>query len=178
MNLARARGSASNVGRVAALPGERMGLTGWPLLWVFVLLAMLAPAGCLVLWNRVRGHAAAPARLLMIGLCQVLAVVLGGVAMNDYYEFYASWNDLFGGPAQGDGNSAIAQLGPGAGGTGTVSFTRDPALDPAAYSATVTGERSGITSRILVWTPPGYDAPANAHQTYPVVELLPGYPGS
>jgi pimeloyl-ACP methyl ester carboxylesterase len=26
--------------------------------------------------------------------------------------------------------------------------------------------------------PPGYDAPTSAHQTYPVVELLPGYPGS
>ncbi len=159
-----------------------MGLTGWPLLVAAVLLAAGAPVGCLALWSRARGRLAAPARLLMIATCQALAVLVGGVAVNDYYEFYASWSDLIGG-AKNAGNAPIEPVGSdpvggsGLGGSG-VRFRPEPALDPDAYSATVTGVHSGLRSRILVWVPPGYRSSANAHVTYPVIELLPGYPGS
>lgn len=154
-----------------------MGLTGWPLLVAAVLFAAGAPVGCLALWNRARGRLAVPARLLMIVSCQALALLVGGVAVNDYYEFYASWSDLVGG-GKNAGNAPIEQVGPETGGATDPGFRPEPKLAPGAYSATVTGARSGLRSRILVWVPPGYGSAANAHETYPVVELLPGYPGS
>lgn len=154
-----------------------MGLTGWPLLVAAVLLSAGAPVACLLLWNRARGRLAVPARLLMIVSCQALALVVGGVAVNDYYEFYASWGDLVGGGANA-GDAPIEPVGPDPSNGLGVRFHPEPKLDPGAYSATVTGERSGVRSRIIVWLPPGYRSPANGHQTYPVIELLPGYPGS
>lgn len=153
-----------------------MGLMGWPLLVVAVLLAIGGPVACLYLWNRVKGRLAVVVRLFMIVMCQTFALLVGGVSVNHYFEFYASWSDLFGGGQGGD--TPIEALGPGAIGSGAVRFQRTPKLDPDVYMATVNGERSRIRSRILVWVPPGYNSPANAHQTYPVVELLPGYPGT
>jgi enterochelin esterase-like enzyme len=153
-----------------------MGLMGWPLLVAAVLLAIAGPVACLYLWNRVKGRLAVAARLFMIVMCQVFALLVGGVSVNHYFEFYASWSDLFGG-GKGAG-TPIEEVGPGTVGNGQVRFVRTPKLDPYLYTAMVTGEHSGIRSRILVWVPPGYDSPANAHQTYPVVELLPGYPGT
>lgn len=146
-----------------------MGLLGWPLITITVVLAVAAPVACLMLWGRVRGRPAAAVRFGMIITCQALALLVGGVSVNRYYEFYASWSDLFG---TGRANGPIVQVGtPVAGG---VRFERAPGLDSGAYTADVVGERSRIRSRILVWLPPGY----NAHQAYPVIELLPGYPGS
>jgi enterochelin esterase-like enzyme len=153
-----------------------MGLTGRPLLVAVVLFAVAAPVACLLLWNRVKGRLGVPVRLFMIVMCQALALLLGGVGVNDYYEFYASWSDLFGGG--GGGNTPIEAIGPSAIGGAGVRFRHDTKADPDAYTAMITGEHSLIRSRIVVWVPPGYNAPENAHQMYPVVELLPGYPGS
>jgi enterochelin esterase-like enzyme len=153
-----------------------MGLTGVPLLVLTVLVALGAPVACLVLWNRTRGRVAVAVRLLMIVTCQASALLVGGIGLNDHYEFYASWSDLVGG---GTGGSAqIAAIGGAGARLARPDFRREGSLGPGTYSATVTGGRSGVRSRIIVWVPPGYDTPANAHRTYPVVELLPGYPGS
>jgi enterochelin esterase-like enzyme len=151
-----------------------MGLTGLPLLVLAVILALGAPAACLVLWNRARGRAAVAARLGLLVACQATTLLVGGVTLNDYYDFYASWSDLVGGGA--GAATAIEAVGPD--GIAPARFRPEPSLGDGVYSATVTGGRSRVRSRILVWVPPGYDAPMNAHQTYPVVELLPGYPGS
>jgi enterochelin esterase-like enzyme len=153
-----------------------MGLTGLPLLVPAVLLALGAPAACLVLWNRVRGGVAVAVRLLLIVACQATALLVGGVGLNDHYEFYASWQDLVGGGTGGP--AAIEAIGGAGAGLARPHFRREGSLGPGTYSATVTGARSGVQSRIIVWVPPGYDAPMNAHRTYPVVELLPGCPGS
>ncbi|GAA4604569.1 alpha/beta hydrolase-fold protein [Actinoallomurus liliacearum] len=153
-----------------------MGLMGWPLLIAVVLLAIGGPVACLYVWNRVKGRLAVTVRLFMIVMCQVFALFVGGVSLNHYFEFYASWSDLFGG-GKGEG-TPIEQVGAGGVGGGPARFERTPKLDPDVYTATITGEHSGVRSRILVWVPPGYGSPANAHQTYPVVELLPGYPGT
>ena len=40
------------------------------------------------------------------------------------------------------------------------------------------GRASGITARVVVWLPPEYAQPAYANQTFPVVQLLGGYPGN
>ena len=40
------------------------------------------------------------------------------------------------------------------------------------------GRVSGVNAEVYVWLPPQYDQPAYRHHKFPVVELLPGYPGS
>ena len=40
------------------------------------------------------------------------------------------------------------------------------------------GQASGVTARVVVWLPPEYGLPAYAHQTFPVVQLLGGYPAN
>ena len=40
------------------------------------------------------------------------------------------------------------------------------------------GQASGVTARIVVWLPPEYSQPAYAQQTFPVVQLLGGYPAN
>jgi len=40
------------------------------------------------------------------------------------------------------------------------------------------GRASGITARVVVWLPPEYGLPAYAHQTFPIVQLLGGYPAN
>ncbi|MEU0222521.1 alpha/beta hydrolase-fold protein, partial [Streptomyces sp. NPDC006265] len=40
------------------------------------------------------------------------------------------------------------------------------------------GRVSGVNAEVYVWLPPQYGEPAYRHHTFPVVELLPGYPGS
>jgi enterochelin esterase-like enzyme len=153
-----------------------MGLTGLPLLVLTGILALGAPVACLALWNRTRGRVAFAVRLLLIVTCQATALLVGGVGINDHYEFYASWNDLVGGGT--GGTAEIAAVGGTGAGLARPDFQREASLGAGTYTAVVTGARSGVQSRILVWVPPGYDSPANAHRTYPVVELLPGYPGS
>jgi len=153
-----------------------MGLTGLPLLALTVFLAAGAPVACLALWSRARGRTAVAVRLLMIVTCQATALLVGGIGLNDHYEFYASWHDLVGGGT--GGSTAIEAVGGSGAALPRAHFRREGSLGAGVYSATVTGRHSGVRSRILVWVPPGYDARPNAHRTYPVVELLPGYPGS
>jgi enterochelin esterase-like enzyme len=40
------------------------------------------------------------------------------------------------------------------------------------------GRVSGVNAEVYVWLPPQYDEPAYRTRKFPVVELLPGYPGS
>ncbi len=40
------------------------------------------------------------------------------------------------------------------------------------------GQVSGVNAEVYVWLPPQYKEPAYRHHKFPVVELLPGYPGS
>jgi len=45
-------------------------------------------------------------------------------------------------------------------------------------TTTITGPRSGVTARIIVWAPPEYYLPSNAGRKFPVVQLVGGFPGS
>jgi enterochelin esterase-like enzyme len=40
------------------------------------------------------------------------------------------------------------------------------------------GKASGVTARVVVWLPPEYALPSYAHRTFPVVQLLGGYPAN
>jgi pimeloyl-ACP methyl ester carboxylesterase len=80
----------------------------------------------------------------------------------------------------------------GADGTGGIALKRLPKVRQtfrpdtgpgmrAAGGVRVTqlkGRVSGVNAEVYVWLPPQYGEPAYRHHRFPVVELLPGYPGS
>jgi enterochelin esterase-like enzyme len=162
-----------------------MGLLDGSLLTLSVLLAMAAPAACMVLWNRLGGPRAVQfgGRLGLIAVCQVTVLLLAGLLVNRSFQLYASWDDLFG----RSGSGGDVQPAPGAGpreggrlsphGVGTkINFGY--VRDNQTYSATFLGHASGIRALVRVWLPPEYTHSAYANARFPVIELFPGFPGT
>lgn len=180
-----------------------MSPTGWPMMVTAILLAVAAPIGTYLLWNRIRGPrlVRAAARLSMIGVSQMMAVLLCAVVVNNYYELYASWDDLLGqtgspgviihqnsaasgtpiaggdladGRAQGGRGQVVPRVRP----VGPAQAFKKYGSD--ALVTSFTGPKSGLggANDVMVWTPPQYDDPAYANTDFPVVLLFPGYPGT
>ncbi|SER14493.1 alpha/beta hydrolase [Microlunatus flavus] len=141
-----------------------MGLTSHSLLVLSIVLACLAPVGLALLWrSRPHGRVLGTAtRLVAVLLCQVLAVFSLFFYVNDQYSFYSSWADLFGrsAPAPGIRTAGLVRNGQGT-------------IKTLAVAGGPTNEGS---HQVLVWLPPGYDAPQNAQRRYPVLMFLPGQP--
>ncbi|MEV5711467.1 alpha/beta fold hydrolase [Actinoallomurus sp. NPDC052274] len=155
-----------------------MSLLGWPLLVLSILLALAAPVGCVLLWGRARRTTAVPIRVALILVCQVTAILLAGVGLNDHFQFFASWNDLLG---QNGADAPIQQQngGPQPLARGLSKRLRNdfrPDRSDRAFSADLVGAKSGIRSKIWVWLPPQYQR--HPQQRFPVVELFPGFPGT
>ena len=163
-----------------------MSLTGTSFLYTLIALAVVALALPLVLWSRMRGPRAlrAAARVLMLLFAQGTAVALVFVLVNNQNNLYDNWADLLG---TGDHVQRAADLGTD--GTGGIALKRLPRVRQqftAAPGAGLRGVRvtqlkgrvSGVNAEVYVWLPPQYDQPAYRHHKFPVVELLPGYPGS
>lgn len=166
-----------------------MSLTGTPFLCTLVVLSVAALVLPLVLWSRIRGPRVlrAAARALMLLFAQGTAVALVFTLVNNANSLYDNWADLLG---TGDHVRQAANLG--ADGTGGIALQRlptvrqafEPAAGPgmgAAGGVRVTqlrGRVSGVNAEVYVWLPPQYGEPAYRHRRFPVVELLPGYPGS
>ncbi len=139
---------------------------------LLVLLAILAgglPLLALTTWNRVPGPAAVRVvgRLGLVLTSQLCAVALLGVYVNDQYAFYVNWNDLLGTPAS---NAVITPYVPS-------TAPRSSGHQGQALKLVVHGSGSGLTEPVTIYLPPGYNDPANAHRTYPVVEFLAGWHG-
>ncbi|MET7986705.1 alpha/beta hydrolase-fold protein [Streptomyces sp. NPDC005281] len=165
-----------------------MSLTGTTFLltsFVVCAFALLLP---LVLWSRVPGPAPvrAATRLLMLLFAQGTAISLVFVLVNNANNLYDNWADLL-----GTGNHVQQAADLGVDGTGGISLktlprmrqTFEPAQGPRMGSAGVfvtdlKGRVSGVNAEVYVWLPPQYNEPAYRHRRFPVVELLPGYPGS
>ncbi|QTE01039.1 alpha/beta hydrolase [Streptomyces cyanogenus] len=166
-----------------------MSLTGTPFLYLTVVLSVVALVLPLVLWSRMRGPRPlrAAARVLMLLFAQGTAVTLVFVLVNNQNNLYDNWADLLG---TGDHVQQAADLGRD--GTGGISVKRLPKVRQtftaahgpgmnAAGGVRVTqlkGRVSGVNAEVYVWLPPQYGEPAYRHTRFPVVELLPGYPGS
>ncbi|MBN0046110.1 esterase [Streptomyces actuosus] len=166
-----------------------MSLTGTPFLATLITLAVVALALPLGLWSRLRGPRLlrAAARVVMLLFAQGTAVALVFVLVNNDNNLYDNWGDLLG---TGEHVRRAADLG--ANGTGGVVVEQlpsvrqrfEPASGPGMRSAggvrvtQLRGRVSGVDAEVYVWLPPQYDDPAYRHHRFPVVELLPGYPGS
>ncbi|MGK4581441.1 alpha/beta hydrolase [Kitasatospora sp. HPMI-4] len=165
-----------------------MKLTGTPFLILSTLLVPLSIVLLMALWGRVGGPKAvrAAGRLGLVLFAQVTAVVMVFVLVNNANQLYATWGDLLG----SDSHVRAVPPPPPADGPATATspghqkviqqFTAvdDPAVPKDVKETQLKGQLSGVDGEVLVWTPPQYDDPAYQGKTFPVVELLAGFPGS
>jgi pimeloyl-ACP methyl ester carboxylesterase len=153
-----------------------MALVGVPTALAAVLLVVLVSAATVLCWNRLPGTVRWPGRIALLGAGQFCAVLLTAVLVNDNFVFYQSWSELLGQhPRQ---SRPAAQPG-----------SLDAGLRPLLYrdflagrgtmtTVPITGVRSGIPAHpALVYLPAQYGDPAFADRSFPVVELLSGFPG-
>ncbi|MFE3604644.1 alpha/beta hydrolase [Streptomyces goshikiensis] len=162
-----------------------MSLTGTPLFATVIALAVVAVVLPLALWARVRGPAVVrvATRALMLLFAQATAIALVFVGINNDQNFYTSWADLF-----GTGKYVTAAHDLGADGLGgkkveaepkvLQEFTAVDGLGGRVRKTELDGKISGVKGDVMVWLPPQYDDPAWKDRTFPVVELIPGIPGT
>ncbi|MFF4831646.1 alpha/beta hydrolase [Streptomyces sp. NPDC001315] len=166
-----------------------MSLTGTAFLTTLIVLSVVAVALPLLLWSRMRGPRVVrlAVRMVMLLFAQVTAVALVFTLVNNANNLYDNWADLLG---TGSHVQQAADLG--SDGTGGIALERLPRVGQrftradgrgmqAAGGVRVTqlkGRVSGVDAEVYVWLPPQYDEPAYRHHRFPVVEVLPGYPGS
>ncbi|WP_030611185.1 alpha/beta hydrolase [Streptomyces fulvoviolaceus] len=159
-----------------------MSLTGTSFLYTLIALAVVALTLPLMLWSRLHGPriVRTAARVLMLLFAQGTAVALVFVLVNNQNNLYDNWADLLG---TGDHVQQAANLG--ADGTGGIALKRLPRvrqqftpLSDGVRETQLKGRVSGVNAEVYVWLPPQYGKPAYRHHRFPVVELLPGYPGS
>ncbi|MFD8024492.1 alpha/beta hydrolase [Streptomyces lavendulae] len=165
-----------------------MSLTGTPLFATVVALTVIAVVLPLAVWSKVRGPAVArlAVRGTMVLFAQTTAVALVFVAINRDMNFYASWGDLFG---TGKYVTAAPDLGAdGLGGKKAEEVKAEPkvrqkfepveGLGGRVQKTELDGRISGVKGDVMVWLPPQYDEPAYKDKKFPVVELIPGIPGT
>ncbi|MFJ3308146.1 alpha/beta hydrolase [Streptomyces sp. NPDC086549] len=166
-----------------------MSLTGTPFLYTTIALSVVALILPLVLWSRTRGPRVlrVAARVLMLLFAQGTAVTLVFVLVNNENNLYDNWADLL-----GTGNHVQQAADLGRDGTGGIALKKLPRVKqtfkeadgPGMHSAggvrvtQLKGRVSGVNAEVYVWLPPQYNEPAYRHKRFPVVEVLPGYPGS
>jgi enterochelin esterase-like enzyme len=155
-----------------------MGLTGPGTLVLAALVALAVPAAAVAGWHRLGqpGPAGVLTRIGVLAGCQLTTLALVGVLVNDTFAFYSSWTDLLGvGPRAGQPASAPGSL--------DRSLSAVLARDAQAGVGTmvplpIRGTRSGVRAGpAAVYLPPQYGDPSYANRSFPVVELLSGFPG-
>ncbi|MGW1072973.1 alpha/beta hydrolase [Streptomyces sp. NPDC002537] len=164
-----------------------MSLTGTPFLLTTIVLVAVALALPMTLWGRIGGPRLVRhvARFFMLLFAQATAITLVFVIVNNANGLFDTWADLLG---TGNHVSAAADLGPD--GTGGKSVKDEPKvlqkfqpvsdkrMGPGVQQTQLKGRISGVEGEVYVWLPPQYEDPAYRDKTFPVVEVLPGFPGS
>lgn len=182
-------GSCGAVAAARALSesGEDMGLTSGFFLDAVIAAVIALPLVTVLLWGRLRGPRVIRQvqRLVLIALCQGVAVLLAALMINNSYQLYTSWSDLFG----HNGPSGQIQAAKPVSLTSAQARSVDRPLPnaglfhpdsqmPGEVHAVITGAQSKVTGDVVVWLPPQYHERQYAHTDFPVIQLLSGYPGS
>jgi len=166
-----------------------MELTGTPFLALVVGITVGAfVAGAAWLPRTGRSPRGFVARLVMQFGVSVLSLLLVGVVLNNQNGWYANWGDLIGSSSpkvqQDQGGTSAAKAleakpaGPGLQASAAASLPPLPAPGQRVQTFQFTGAHSGLSGRVVVSLPAGYQDPANAARTYPVIEAFHGFPGS
>jgi enterochelin esterase-like enzyme len=148
-----------------------MSLTGTAFFYVLIAATVLAMLATLFVWGAVRGPRPVRwlIRIVMIAICQLTAIAVVAVWINNSYGLYTDWNDLLG---RDNGTQTAAMPGPP---PGRAMFTRS---GNGLLETYVHGDHSKLSGQVLVWTPPQYDEPQYRDKHFPVIMLLHGVPGS
>ncbi|AZS73664.1 esterase [Streptomyces lydicus] len=164
-----------------------MSLTGTPFFLTSLTLLIVAVVLPFALWGRIAGPPLVRGlgRLLMLLFAQVTAITVVFVLVNNANSLYDTWDDLLG---TGSHVEAARDLGPdGMGGRQIKHEPKqlqqfrpadDPKVGAGVQMTDLQGRISGVRGEVYVWLPPQYNDPAYRDKKFPVVELLPGYPGS
>jgi enterochelin esterase-like enzyme len=143
---------------------------------------LLLAAFCALLWWMTRTKRLA-VKILAGVLAFAPAMMFGVAAVNKYYDYYETWgsayddltNQTLTAPAlpyfARAEESKAAQFVTSAGNKSGA------ARDGLIVRLIVTGPISRITRNVYVYLPPQYFQPAYQRYTFPVIELLHGYPG-
>ncbi|MFF2922804.1 alpha/beta hydrolase [Streptomyces celluloflavus] len=164
-----------------------MSLTGTPFFLTSIALLIVAFVLPFALWSRIAGPPVLRGlgRLAMLVFAQFTAITVVFVAVNNANNLYDTWDDLLG---TGSHIEAARDLGPdGMGGRQVKDEPKelqkfrpadDPVVGPGVQMTDLSGKISGVSGEVYVWLPPQYNEPAYKDKKFPVVEVLPGYPGS
>jgi len=157
-----------------------LSLTGLPLLLSFIAISIALNAALVIFWNKFKGKRIAKyaQRFALLLLAQLLVITTALVGVNRSMVFYATWNDLLGG--YGSYQDAITHVH-GVSGTFLDKYVSSTRANPkfrnegGEFSFRLQGSKSGVKAPIYVYLPPTYGADPN--KKWPVLILLPGYPG-
>lgn len=157
-----------------------MSLIGWPFFLMLATIWLLLNVSLIFFWNRFRGksYTRHGQRFLLLVIAQLILVTTVSVGINRSMMFYGSWRDLFGGYEAS--KIPITQV---------ISMTTSPLagyIDATRaapgfrshggqFSFLLEGLKSGVTAPVYIFLPPTYGA--DPKKKWPVLELLPGYPG-
>ncbi|HEV2374848.1 MAG TPA: alpha/beta hydrolase-fold protein [Streptosporangiaceae bacterium] len=121
-------------------------------------------------------------RVFAASLAFVPAMLFGVAAVNKYYDYYRTWSSLAA-DLGGGGVASAAQV------TGKATQQRvakvlgqqvkvsNALTQGETARLTITGPVSHIARTVYVFLPPQYFQPKYAKYHFPVIELIPGFPG-
>jgi enterochelin esterase-like enzyme len=157
-----------------------MSLDGSLFFIILIVVCVLANVALVIFWNKFRGKKVLidAQRFGLLLIAQLLVVTTFFVGINRSMVFFASWNDLFGN--YDAYKSPITQI-QGESTSPLDTYVRNARLSPGfrsqggQFSFVLKGSQSGVTAPIFVYLPPTYGA--DPAKKWPVLVLLPGYPG-
>ena len=172
-----------------------MGLTSPTFLIFCIVLAVGAPLATIFVWSHLKGPGLVRGlqRLALIGVCQLTAIAVVATMVNNSFYFYSSWADLLG-TSPVVTSSPNGKLPAAAAGSPNGKLPASAAIESnriaaarraqasgshgVVLSQTIHGVRSGLSSSALIYLPPQYFQPRYAQTRFPVVLIMPGYPGN
>ena len=157
-----------------------MSLDGSSFFITLIVLCLLINLALVVFWNKFRGKTVLrdAQRFGLLVIAQLLVVTTFFVGINRSMVFFSSWSDLFGN--YDAYKTPITQI-QGEGASPLDTFVRNTRLSPrfqsqgGQFSFILKGSQSGVTAPVFVYLPPTYGA--DPSKKWPVLVLLPGYPG-
>lgn len=157
-----------------------MSLTGLPLFVILVALCLVLNGVLILFWNKFRGRKllANIQRFGILALAQLLVVTTTFVGINHSMVFYATWRDLVGNYDAYKYPITQVQLESSSPLDTYIRSTRASVgfhSHGGQFAFTLTGAKSGVTAPVYVYLPPTYGVDPN--KKWPVLMLLPGYPG-
>lgn len=157
-----------------------MSLTGTTLFVSLIVICILINVALVAFWHKFPGNTVLKhsQRFTVLIIAQLLVVTTFFIGINRSMVFFANWNDLFGNYNAYKSSTVQIQ---GQGPSPLDVYVRDARLQPSfrtqggQFSFVLRGAKSGVVAPVYVYLPPTYGV--DPVRKWPVLVLLPGYPG-